>query len=187
MQVQSQLPDDDLIDRARAGNRQAFAVLVDVYWPRIFRWLHGMTNNTHAAEDLTQDVFLKAWMSLRSFQGAAGFRAWLFRIAGNALIDTRRGPRGVPPGSLPDSLTARDPGPAAVVIGQESQTLVRAACARLPAKLQGPLLLRTQEEMSFEEIAGIYGVTEETIRWRVFKARQQLLNELKQHLDGKVS
>jgi len=187
MQVQPQLPEDDLIDRARAGNRQAFAVLVDAYWPRIFRWLHGMTNHTQTAEDLTQDVFLKAWTSLRSFQGTDGFRAWLFRIANNALIDTRRGPRGVPPVSLPDSLTARDPGPAAIVIGQESETLVRNACTRLPAKLQGPLLLRTQEEMSFEEIARIYGVTEETIRWRVFKARQQLLNELKHHLDGKYS
>lgn len=181
------LPEDQLIERARAGNRQAFAALVDAYWPRIFRWLHGMSGNTHSAEDLTQEVFLKAWSSLSTFQGADGFRAWLFRIASNALIDSRRGPRGVPPVSLPDSLTGRDPGPAAIVIGQESETLVRNACTRLPAKLQGPLLLRIQEEMSFEAIAGIYGVTEETIRWRVFKARQQLLNELKHHLDGKYS
>lgn len=182
-----QLPEDQLVEQAQAGSRQAFAALVDAYWPRIFRWLHGMTGHTHSAEDLTQEVFLKAWSSLSSFQGTNGFRAWLFRIASNALIDTRRGPRAVSPASLPDSLSARDPGPAAIVIGQESETLVRDACARLPAKLQGPLLLRTQEEMSFEDIARIYEVTEETIRWRVFKARQQLLNELKHYLDGKYS
>ncbi|MBL8800167.1 MAG: sigma-70 family RNA polymerase sigma factor [Planctomycetia bacterium] len=180
-------PEDQLVEQARAGNRQAFAALVDLYWPRLFRWLHGMTASSHAAEDLTQDVFLKAWSSLASFQGTIGFRAWLYRIASNALIDTRRGPRGARTAALPDSLTAHDPSPAAVAIGRESQTLVRDACARLPAKLQGPLLLRTQEEMSFEEIAGIYGVTEETIRWRVFKARQQLLNELKHYLDGPQS
>jgi RNA polymerase sigma-70 factor (ECF subfamily) len=63
--------------------------------------------------------------------------------------------------------------------------MVQEACSRLPSKLKTAFLLRTQEEMSFEEIGQVLGVTEETVRWRVFKARHELLNELKNYLDGK--
>ena len=61
------------------------------------------------------------------------------------------------------------------------------ACERLPAKLRAAFLLRTQEELSFEEIAEVLDVTEETVRWRVFKARHLLMNELKAYLDEKRS
>jgi RNA polymerase sigma-70 factor (ECF subfamily) len=173
------------IRQAQAGDRQAFAALVDRYWPRINRWLYGLTGNTHVSEDLTQDVFLKAWMALPKFEGTFGFRAWLFRIASNSLIDSRRGPRGAKADPLPDSLASHEPGPVATILSQESQTMVQEACSRLPSKLKTAFLLRTQEEMSFEEIGQVLGVTEETVRWRVFKARHELLNELKNYLDGK--
>lgn len=182
-----QAAEQQVIRLAQAGDRQAFATLVDCYWPRIYRWLYGLTGNTHTAEDLTQDVFLKAWAGMASFQGSIGFRAWLFRIAHNALIDSRRGPRGVAPQTLPESLPAREPGPVAAVVSKESQTVAQQACARLPGKLQTAFLLRTQEDLSFAEIGEILGVTEETIRWRVFKARHLLLDELKAYLDGKSS
>ena len=182
-----QATEQQWVRQAQAGDRQAFAALVDCYWQRIYRWLFGLTGSTHSAEDLTQDTFLKAWAGLPSFQGTLGFRAWLFRIAGNSLIDSRRGPRGVRPEQLPDSLTAREPGPVAAVLSREGQTVVQEACARLPAKLRSAFLLRTQEGLSFEEIGRILGVTEETIRWRVFKARHLLLNELKAYLDEKPS
>jgi RNA polymerase sigma-70 factor, ECF subfamily len=174
------------IRQAQAGDRQAFAELVDAYYSRINRWLYGLTGNTHTAEDLTQDTFLKAWAALPSFQGT-GFRAWLFRIAGNLLIDSKRGPRGVKPEQLPEGITARDPGPVAVVLGREGQTVVQQACERLPVKLRAAFLLRTQEELEFEEIARVLEITEETVRWRVFKARHLLLNELKGYLDEKRS
>jgi RNA polymerase sigma-70 factor (ECF subfamily) len=182
-----QTPEHQWITQAQAGDKQAFAALVDLYWPRIYRWLYGLTGNTHTAEELTQDAFLKAWTALPSFQGSSGFKAWLFRIAGNKLIDSRRGPRGIAPEVLPDSLATREQGPVAAVLSQESQTVVQEACARLPNKLKEAFLLRTQEEMSFEEIGAVLGVTEETVRWRVFKARHLLLNELKHYLDEKCS
>jgi RNA polymerase sigma-70 factor (ECF subfamily) len=173
------------IAQAQAGDRQAFAALVHAYWPRIYRWLCGLTGNGHLAEDLTQDVFLKAWAALGSFTGT-GFRAWLFRIASNALIDSRRGPRSAKSLPLPDALPDREPGPVATALLRESQTQVQDACDRLAEKFRGPFLLRTQEKLSFEEIAQVFGITEETVRWRVFKARQLLLNELKHYLDDKL-
>jgi len=176
--------DQELIAQAQAGDRQAFAALIDRYWPRIHRWLLGLTGRRHVAEDLTQEVFLKAWAALPTFQGD-GFRAWLFRIAHNRLIDSRRGPRGVAPQPLPPTALTREPGPVAAVLSAEGLTLVQDACARLPDRLRTAFLLRTQEELSFEEIATALGVTAETVRWRVFKARHLLMNELKSYLDGK--
>src|SRR5262249_50611224 len=64
------------IRKAYAGDRQAFAALVERYWPPIYHWLFKMTHNSHAAEDLTQDVFLKAWSAMSSFEGTGGFRPW---------------------------------------------------------------------------------------------------------------
>lgn len=173
------------IRQAQAGDREAFAALLGCYWPQINRWLYGLTYNTHTAEDLTQDVFLKAWTALPGFTGT-GFRAWLFTIASNALIDLQRSPRSAPTRELPDSLRSTDPDPAAVVVTKETQTLLQDACGRLPELFRAPLLLRTQEGMSFFEIAKVLGINEVTVRWRVFKARMLLMRELKDYLDEKL-
>jgi RNA polymerase sigma-70 factor, ECF subfamily len=177
-------PDEDpLIRRAQAGDREAFADIAGRYWGRLHRWLQGLTRSTHAAEDLTQDVLLKAWANLNSFQPGTHFRAWLFRIAGNAYLDSRRGPRGAPRRELPLTLAARDPDPVATLLSQETQTLVRSAVAQLPAAFRAPFLLRVHEGLSFQEIAAALGLTEETARWRVFRARRLLLRRLGAVLD----
>jgi RNA polymerase sigma-70 factor (ECF subfamily) len=175
------------VRQAQNGDRQAFAELVGIYWPRINRWLFGLTRNTHTAEELTQDVFLRAWSSLGSFQREGGFCAWLFRIAHNRWIDSQRGPRSAPVHRLPVALTSRDAGPVATLLSQETQTMVHEACAHLPALFRAAFLLRTQEKLSFAEIAEVLDLNVETVRWRVFKARQLLLRELGPYLDQKLS
>src|SRR2546428_126816 len=74
-------------------------------------------------------------------------------------------------------------GPVATLVGRETQARVAAAVARLPQLLRAPFLLRTQEELGYREIAQVLELTEETVRWRVFKARQVLLQELGPYLD----
>jgi len=170
------------IRQAQAGQREAYAHLVNAYWPRIHRWLHGLTRDVHAAEDLTQEVFLKCCANLHTFTGAH-FRAWLFRLASNCFLDSRRGPRGVPPRPLPATLAASDCDPVATLCSREIQTHLDAALRRLPLKFRAPLLLRMQEELSFGEIASALGLTEATARWRVFRARKRLLDDLGPLLD----
>jgi RNA polymerase sigma-70 factor (ECF subfamily) len=174
------------IRRAQGGDREAFARLVDCYWVRIYRWLFGLGRNAHLAEDLTQDVFLKAWSKLATFQANSHFRAWLFRLARNCFVDSRRGPRGIQPEPLSPTAPGREPDPVATLLSQETHTQVQAALDRLPLRFRAPFLLRMQEELSFQEVARALRLTEATARWRVFKARKMLLKDLGPALDRKL-
>jgi RNA polymerase sigma-70 factor (ECF subfamily) len=169
--------------RAQAGDREAFARLVERYWVRVYRWLLGLARNAHVAEDLTQDAFVKTWSKLTTFQAGTHFRAWLFRLAMNCFLDSRRGPRSNRVESLPATATTRDPDPVTLLLSEETQTLVQTALDQLPVQFRAPFLLRMQEELSFQEIARVLDLTEETARWRVFKARKLLVKELGPALD----
>jgi RNA polymerase sigma-70 factor (ECF subfamily) len=175
------------VQLAQHGDRQAFAVLADRYWTRVFRWLCGLTHHTQVAEDLTQDAFLKAWQALPSLATPSTFRPWLFCIARHSWINSKRGPRGIPVQPLPAAASAKDSVPLASVLEQEGQELLRGACTRLPEHFRAPFLLWTYEGLPYDELAQVLDITEETARWRVCKARQLLLRELAGYLDEKMS
>jgi RNA polymerase sigma-70 factor, ECF subfamily len=170
------------VERAREGDQKAFAALVDRYWGRIQRWLFSLTRRRHTSEDLTQEVFLKAWSALPALQEDARFRPWLFRIARNCLIDCRRSASNGDVRSLPEDIASSEPEPIHLAVAEESLALVQQACARLPLPYRAALLLWTQEDMSYAEIAQSLNISEGMARWRVCKARQRLLHELGPHL-----
>jgi RNA polymerase sigma-70 factor, ECF subfamily len=177
--------EEDWVRRAQAGEREAFAPLVERYWGRLFRWLRGMLRHVpghaQAAEDLAQEVLLKAWAALPALRSPAQFDGWLFRIARNCLTDRQRMEKPSLP--LPEMAIARDPGPLAPLLVQENQRLLDEACALLPPLFRGPFLLWAQEEFSYAQIAEALEITEETARWRVFRARKFLVGALRRQLD----
>jgi RNA polymerase sigma-70 factor (ECF subfamily) len=171
-----------LIAAAQQGDRQAFALLVERYWDRLYRWLYHLSHDRHNAEDVAQETFLKAFRGLNRFRAGSNFKAWLYRIAHNSLANQRRAAaraRLV----LPDDVPADGEGPAEQAISREALQLLARAVARLPAEFRSAFLLRAEEGLSFREIADVLGLTEETARWRVFKARQKLLGVLAPQLD----
>jgi RNA polymerase sigma-70 factor (ECF subfamily) len=173
----------DLVRDAQKGDRQAFAALVERHWDGLYRWLYHLTHDRHAAEDLAQESFLKALKHVNSFRPGSNFRAWLFRIGHNAFVNqARRATRGRQP--FPDDVATPEEGPAEQVITRESVELVAAAVSRLPMDFRAAFLLRVEEGLSFRQIADVLGLTEETARWRVFKARQKLLRVLTPQPDG---
>ncbi|MFO0881466.1 MAG: sigma-70 family RNA polymerase sigma factor [Gemmataceae bacterium] len=162
---------------AQAGDRAAFARLVEVYWPRLFRWLVHLTRDRHLAEDLAQETFLKALAHLDRFRAGTNFRAWLFRIGHNAFANLHRSP-GRRRAALPDDLAASAPGPVEAACSREQLRELAAAVEGLPTDFKAALLLRVDEGLSFRQIAEVLETTEETARWRVFKARQKLMDKL---------
>lgn len=166
------------IAAAQRGERAAFAKLVDKYWDRLFRWLVNLARDRHKAEDLTQETFLKALAALDSFRPGSNFRAWLFRIGHNNFVNLKRSERRtkVP---LPDDAAAPEQGgPGGGAADREALETVAAAVAGLSEEFRNALILHVQEGMAYKDVAKVLNTTEETARWRVYKARQKLLNVL---------
>lgn len=171
------------VRRARQGDQEAFASLVDLYWERLRRWACCLTGRADTAEDVTQEAFVRAWAGLPRLTEENRFRVWLFRIAKNCWLDARRGPRGQLPQPLSAGLASKQPEPIESLIEDEGRQMLRAALARLPELYREAYLLWTQESIPYAEIAQILRISEEAARWRVCKARQRLLKELKAYLD----
>jgi RNA polymerase sigma-70 factor, ECF subfamily len=167
----------DLIRSAQAGDRPAFAALIERYWERLYRWLCRLTRDGTTAEDLAQETFLKAFAAVRSFRPGSNFRAWLFRIGHNNFVNQRRQIRHNRQPLVPE--IAEEPrGPVSETLSREALTLIAEAVGKLPSDFRGALTLRVEEGLSFRDIAEVLGITEETARWRVFKARQKLMGVL---------
>jgi RNA polymerase sigma-70 factor (ECF subfamily) len=178
------LPDEEhiLIHSAQQGDRQAFAVLVERYWDRLYRWLYHLTHNRHAAEDLAQEALLKAFANLARFRTGSNFSAWLFRIAFNSFVTQHRVAARTRQ-AFPDQLPDRGIGPFEEALSRELMQLLARAVGRLPEDFRAAFLLRAEEGLSFREIAAVLDTTEETARWRVFKARQKLMAVVAPQLD----
>jgi RNA polymerase sigma-70 factor (ECF subfamily) len=173
-------PDEEAewIRAAQAGDRSAFAQLVDRYWDRLYRWLYHLTRDRHAAEDLTQETFLRALAAVKTFRPGSNFRAWVFRIGHNNFVNQKRAERRTKQ-ALPEDAAA--PGVNTVETNAETREVlevVQRAVADLPSDFRAALQLRVDEGLSFREVAQILNITEETARWRVFKARQKLMKVL---------
>jgi RNA polymerase sigma-70 factor (ECF subfamily) len=171
----------ELIRDAQRGDRAAFAVLVERYWDRLYRWLYHLTHDAHAAEDLAQETFLKAFAAIQRFKAGTNFRAWLFRIGHNNFVNLHRS-RGSSRQPLPAETACHGEGPVDQTLSREALQQLAKAVGRLPVEFRSAFLLRVEEGMSFRSLAAVLGVTEETARWRVFKARQKLLLTLSPEL-----
>jgi RNA polymerase sigma-70 factor, ECF subfamily len=167
----------ELIRAAQRGNRAAFAVLVDRYWDRLYRWLYHLTRDSHTAEDLCQETFLKAFAAVDRFKAGTNFRAWLFRIGHNNFVNLHRS-RSQTRQPMPADLPSRHEGPFEETLSREALAQLAKAVGQLQPEFRAAFLLRVEEGMSFKQLAAVLRVTEETARWRVFKARQKLLQTL---------
>jgi RNA polymerase sigma-70 factor (ECF subfamily) len=175
----------DLVERARRGDRIAYAALVDHFWDRLYRWLYRLTHDAHTAEDLTQDTFLKAFTALPSFKDGH-LQSWLFRIAYNSFLNLQR-PKNKVRQSLPEEFAAADPGPDEQILSREALQHLARAVGRLPGDYRAAFLLRVEEDLSFKDIAEVLSITVETARWRVFKARQKLMEVLEPYFADDAS
>lgn len=166
-----------LVDRAKTGDSEAFGALYDRFRPEIFRYLLVRVRDQDVAEDLVQQVFLKAWQAIPRYEHrGAPFRAWLYRMAHNQMVDffrTRRPTTDLEGVDLPEPAEAED----RVLVGEMNDALF-AALQRLSEDHRQVLELRFLMEKSAREIGEIMGRKEVTVRGLQMRALQALRREI---------
>lgn len=174
-----------LIQRCLAGDADAWTELVRLHRRRVYHVAYTFTGRHDQAEDLTQDIFLKVFRSLGTFDRRANFQTWLVSVSRNLCIDHYRSVRlertltdpGTDPGSL--STVAPDPSPVARLEAEDRSTLLRQALATLAPTLRTAVMLRDLQELSYQEIAERLGVPEGTVKSRINRGRTELALEVR--------
>lgn len=165
-----------LVQRARAGDKSAFAQLVTQYQNRIMAVAYGITGNRQDAEDIAQDTFIKAYRSLDGLNEDGAFYSWLVRITVNTGISYRRS--GHVNGSVPLE-NIREPvyqgeTPDSFLAGREEEERIQELLAPLPPDSRAVLVLREVEGLGYEEIAALLDIPVGTVRSRIHYARRRL-------------
>ena len=181
---QGELPDDVLVAGILDGQEELFTVLVERYQTRLFRFVQRYMGDAEDARDVTQEVFLKVYSALDSFDPRYKFSTWLFRIGGNAAIDQLRRRKARPVAFEP---AVNEEGEALAIDVADSrpdplEDLSRArlreeldqAIERLPDDYRELISLRHHAELPYEEIADLKGMPLGTVKNKLFRARQAL-------------
>ncbi len=183
----STAPDETeaLIQRCLAGDQVAWERIVRLHWRRVFNVAYKFVGKHDEAEDLTQDIFVKIFKSLGTFDRRANFQTWLISVSRNLCIDHYRSvrkerqtiDRDVDANEL--SPTSHEPGPMASLEQQDRVTLLRQALASLPESLRTAVLMRDIQELSYQDIATRLNLPEGTVKSRINRGRNELARQIK--------
>lgn len=173
------LDEDELIARARQGDREAFADLYQRYLPMIYAYVRARVFDDRDAEDLTEQVFLRAFQTLSRYRGRGWpYSAFLYRVARNLVVDHFRRPRSVLSAEAAEEYP--DPAPSAdeALIQSEERGRLQQALSRLPADYQEVIRLRLLLSMPTATAAAWLERSEGAVRVLLFRAVQALRREL---------
>ncbi|HTS69777.1 MAG TPA: RNA polymerase sigma factor [Terriglobia bacterium] len=179
--------DLELLQRCLTGENSAWEGLLKVYTRKIYSFCYRFTGRAEEAEDLTQEVFIKVFQTLRSFDAAQGsFSTWLHRVARNHLVDHyRRTKKDRITDSIDDDLGTIEEkpspgsGPAAHVEDRERKELIQRALDRLSPDLREAVVLRDLHDLDYLEISQVLGVPQGTVKSRINRGRLELARVLK--------
>jgi RNA polymerase sigma-70 factor (ECF subfamily) len=181
--------DEALAVEAKRGSEEAFRELVERFHRPVYALIVRIVRQPELAEDLSQETFLKAWKALARFDPGRRFSSWIFKIAHNSALDElRRGGLETvsldapfsaddEPPELPADLAAENP--LLRTLARESGRVLERAISRLRPAYRGILLLRFAQEMSYDEIAEVLGLPLGTVKIHIFRARAELLREMR--------
>ncbi len=184
-------PDFELIRRCQTesgpAREAAFAELFENYKDRVFNLAGRLLGNPADAEDVSQEAFVTVFRKIHEFQFSSRFYTWLYRVVFNLCVDQRRrGTTGLVLGSMSGNgeailATLRDPDPEPaqrVAEGESRQRLVERALRRLSEPLRAVVVLRYMEELAYEEIAEVLGISLGTVKSRLSRAHHFLQESL---------
>jgi RNA polymerase sigma-70 factor (ECF subfamily) len=172
--VSLEQPDPDVLRRAQRGDERAFEEILRAYETPIFNYVYRIVGDRSLAEDLTQDVFVRVFQALPRFSLRCKFTTWLFQVTKNRVLDELRAKERRPQGTC----TIED-APHLEVVDQPIERLetiehVWLAVRELNPDLKMALLLRDVAGLPYNEIADALEITLATVKWRIFKAREEV-------------
>lgn len=177
--------DASLVSRCKHRDAEAFTLLVDRYQARVYGYVRRMLRSIEDAEDVSQEVFIKAFQNIDSFDSRASFSTWLFKIASNLCIDKLRKQEkenrvGFESLEL-DGTVSFDKSwdPEASLNAKELAIAIEKSITQLSNKLKPVLLLHDQQNLGYEEIAEILSIPVGTVKSRLFLAREELKKTVK--------
>jgi RNA polymerase sigma-70 factor, ECF subfamily len=167
-------PDPDVLRKAQRGDEHAFRIIVNAYEVPVFNYVLRMVGDRALAEDLGQEIFLRIYQGLPGFSLRCRFTTWLFQVAKNRVLDELRARE-----RKPQTVVTLDDIPPLEVVDAppervETIDAVWRAVAALNADLKMALLLRDIVGLSYTEIADTLEITLATVKWRIFKAREEV-------------
>ena len=174
-----------LIQRCLNGDQAAWELIVRQHRRKVFNIAYKFTARHDEAEDLTQDIFLKIFKSLDTFDRRANFQTWLISISRNLCIDHYRSvrkeretiDRDVDANDLMPA--SHEPGPVAALEQRDRVTLLRQAMGELPDTLRTAVLMRDIQELSYQEIADRLRLPEGTVKSRINRGRTELARQIR--------
>ncbi|MFO8001848.1 MAG: RNA polymerase sigma factor [Marinilabilia sp.] len=178
--MQSSFTDNELAEQAMQGRTEAFSILVERYRQKVFRTAMGFLHNADDAEDLTQEIFIKAWHALRSFNRKSAFSTWLYRISVNKAINqTRKNKLKALAGINDEVNNTRDNESADdTITRKEQKEEIKNAINKLNNKQKKAFVLFYYQELSMKEVADVLKMSKKAAESLVFRARQNLQKEL---------
>ncbi len=182
--------DKTLVSQICQGDPAAFAELVDRYSPRLFGACLGFLGNVQDAEDCVQDAWIKVYRNIGSFRGGSSLFTWIYRIAMNCCHDNLRRRNHTRTYSLDDNLETENgqitvqfaddkPLPDEVVEQRQFATFIRQEIAALKPSLREIIVMRDLLGYTYEEISGLLGLKEGTVKSRLSRARNQLAKNIR--------
>jgi RNA polymerase sigma factor (sigma-70 family) len=182
-----EMEESHLIELARAGDRAAFEELVRRHADRLYAVVLRLSGGPEEAEDITQEAFLRAWRSIKSFRGRSRFFTWLYRIGINeAKRRHERRPAAGSATSIEDSRLDDTPdwseSPERRAQQRDERAVLERAVRALPFKYRAPLILRDVEGLSTAEAAELMGLHEAAFKSRLHRARLSVRRALEDHV-----
>ena len=179
--------EQELLDRCLAGEDSAWEALLRAYTRKIYNLCYRLTGRVEEAEDVTQEVFIKVFQTLKTYQAAQGsFATWLNRVARNHLVDHyRRARKDRVTSSLEDELTeaeqkpSQQTEPTGQVESRERREVLQMALDKLSPDLREAVILRDLHDLDYEEIAQVLRVPQGTVKSRINRGRLELGRVLK--------
>jgi len=164
-----------LIERALQGDDQAYARLVDKYKNKLYAFVLGMIGQPQDAQDVAQEVFIKAYFHLGDFSGKGKFWTWLYRIAYNQCMDEfRRRKRRGQSVDVEEIVISDEVTPESVFMEKERLQTMHESILALPEAYRTVVLLKHTQELSCQQISEILEIPENTVRVRLHRARTKL-------------